>query len=41
MTKTVKVPDPVHQKAAQIAEERDISIKAAFDYVFNEAGYDV
>lgn len=38
---TITVPQPVLETAREIAEERDISVKAAFSIVFIEAGYDV
>jgi predicted HicB family RNase H-like nuclease len=31
MSKSVRVPDPVHERAAQEAEERDVSIRAVIE----------
>jgi len=39
MTERVKVPDKVAVCAQEIADERDVSRKAAFLSVFQEAGH--
>jgi len=41
MTRQIRVSDPVAEQLDQIAEEMDISRKAAVSVVMIEAGYDV
>jgi hypothetical protein len=41
MTKQLKVPDPVYHQAEEVAEERDLSLKAAIAFMCREGGYDV
>lgn len=41
MAQNVTVPDPVYEEMKRIAEEKDISIKAAFALTLEEAGHDV
>lgn len=41
MSQHIVVHDPVHEKAREIAEQRDITIKEAVRDVFKEAEYNV
>lgn len=41
MTKQLKVPDPVYEEAEKVAEEYDLSLKAAIAFMVREGGYDV
>lgn len=41
MTQQVKVADPVYDRAVEISDERDISIKAAISLMCREGGHDV
>jgi antitoxin component of RelBE/YafQ-DinJ toxin-antitoxin module len=37
----MKVPDPVRERAEEIAEQRDMSMKEAVRLMCREGGYDV
>lgn len=41
MSEQVKIPDPVYEKAQELVEERDTSIKEAIRIMCREGGYDV
>jgi hypothetical protein len=41
MSQQVVVHDPVHEKAQELAEQREITIKEAIRDVFKEAEYNV
>lgn len=41
MAKSVGVPDPVYQRAQDVAEEHDYNLKEAIRHMCREGGYDV
>lgn len=41
MAQMARVPDTVHERATELAEERDMSIKEAIRYMCREGGFDV
>lgn len=41
MATNLRVPDPVYEAVGEVAEQKDISKKAAIARMLSEAGYDV
>jgi hypothetical protein len=40
MTETVRVPEPVYERAQEVAEQNDVSLTAAFAIMFGEGESD-
>lgn len=41
MGKQIRVPDTVHEKAGDVAEKRDMTIKEAIRFMCRTGGFDV